>query len=53
MLKTTQNYYDLSPYVNTVTVFKRNIKLLKTEIKRILKESDIYDPTILDVAVKN
>jgi hypothetical protein len=45
------SYYDLSPYVNTVEVFKQNIILLQTEIRRILLESDITDSTLTETTV--
>jgi hypothetical protein len=47
------NYYDLSPYVNTAEVFHQNIVQLKDEITRILKESNIADPFLLEKALNN
>jgi hypothetical protein len=44
-------YYDLSPYVNTAEVFNRNIVQLKQEIRRILTESGVTNPTIQETAI--
>ena len=45
------SYYDLSPYVNTAEVFNQNIIQLKEEIGRILKESDVTDPILLEATI--
>jgi hypothetical protein len=51
LLPSNINYYDLSPYVNTVEVFQRNIAQLKEEITRILCESGITEPLLLETTL--
>jgi hypothetical protein len=47
------DYFDLSPYVNTTEVFQQNIIQLNKEITRILIESNITEPMLLDATLNN
>jgi hypothetical protein len=45
------DYYDLSPYVNTAVEFYMNIVQLKEEITRILIDSGITEPFLIETAL--
>jgi len=47
------DYFDLSPYVNTTEVFQQHIIQLNKEITRILIESNITEPMLLDATLNN
>jgi len=46
-------YYDLSPYINTAVVFQHNLAQLKDEITRILIESSITEPLLMEEILNN